>query len=581
MGSSSSKAQSEDRSIPVVLHLPAKSIERYTGIMERLRSVASVKVANKALYKHTESEVKGLPFPENCRQMELSHEFRAHDKAHRDSSSHSQLLWSLVRALGKAEVDQPAAWLSLGHTVTVSGQSQPLSVVRFSFGTWLKPGQFANVQQFGNNRSTGVGQFLIEPAGSITEYIKLYVKAGGIIVCLKIAVSTLCNPLVLSENDEGLREIYLRLKTPPLISMATNIQESGVGRGPDNLQWRRYHEITKGSRHVIGACDVINIVFAPVADPMTLIQYLVSSPDKVHFMPVKQRTWQGELSRSKHIETAVRNVQNLDAQAMDCWSIYYAFQVLQSRGLKLEVKLTDTFVKTLIGVATTNMDVFEKMIAGLAQYADSGKELHLLDLDKVDREMLIGLGPVTHARRKVDRNRRRICNALVTPTRILFELPKPESNRIIRAHYPDSILRLSFRDEDNGQLSNLNYSKEVFSDDSELLSFTVAERLRGIAVYGRHFEYLGGSKSLTKAHGCYMYAKDRRGFTAQTIRDSIGDLSHIRCPATYMCRLGLAFTTSDTSFPVDGREVIPDITKNGYCFSDGIGKISQMLAKKV
>ncbi len=595
MGSSSTKAQSGDLFLPMVLRMEfcgAKTIDRYTEIMKRLKSAVVVDTGsnhgkNNVHYRYTHADVKDFPFPENCRQMELWDEFQVKDESVNDPCSYIELLWKMVRALVKAEVDQPAAWLTtLGNTsdgmAKVTEPCPPLSILGLSFGTWLRTGQFANIQQYGHNGASEIGTFCMKPDGGIAVYIVLHIQGRRHVFCMEIFASTICDPLVLSENDNGHREIYLRLKRPPLISLladerSINISVSDIARDPERLHWHRYPEITKGSRRAIGKCDVINVIFADDANLIPLSDRLVSSTREVHFMCVNQQD--EELTRSKQIETTIRNL--LKSHEQDSWTICYAFQVLQSRGLKMEVKLTEKFVRTLTEVATRNVTVFEKTIGGLIQYADSGKELHLLDLGNVDMEKLQGVGSITDRRRKVDGNRPVICNAVVTPMRILFELPKPDNNRIIRMYDPDSILRLSFRDEDNGQLSNLNYSKEVCSDDSELLAFTVAERLRGITVYGRHFEYLGGSKSLTKAHGCYMYAKDPRGFTAQIIRDSIGDLSHIRCPATYLCRLGLAFTSSDLSFRVNGREKIPDIEENGYCFSDGIGKISGKLATKV
>lgn len=57
----------------------------------------------------------------------------------------------------------------------------------------------------------------------------------------------------------------------------------------------------------------------------------------------------------------------------------------------------------------------------------------------------------------------------------------------------------------------------------------------------------------------------------------------IKNVATYVSRLGQGFSTSmeTVSIEVHDFTIIPDITRNGYCFSDGIGKMTPDLAEEV
>ena len=79
-----------------------------------------------------------------------------------------------------------------------------------------------------------------------------------------------------------------------------------------------------------------------------------------------------------------------------------------------------------------------------------------------------------------------------------------------------------------------------------------------------------------------MYAGDGRQ-TVDGIRRWMGDLSHERCVATYVSRLGQFFSASKNALEVDdaSRQLIPDVKRGNYCFTDGIGKISRSLCDEV
>ncbi|KAL9641668.1 hypothetical protein ABK040_016899 [Willaertia magna] len=73
----------------------------------------------------------------------------------------------------------------------------------------------------------------------------------------------------------------------------------------------------------------------------------------------------------------------------------------------------------------------------------------------------------------------------------------------------------------------------------------------------------------------YLFAKD--------IREYMGDFSEIKVVAKYAARLGQCFSCTDLSITLKEDEYIEekDIIRNGYCFSDGIGKISKNLSKRI
>ncbi len=79
-----------------------------------------------------------------------------------------------------------------------------------------------------------------------------------------------------------------------------------------------------------------------------------------------------------------------------------------------------------------------------------------------------------------------------------------------------------------------------------------------------------------------MTGDDGVAVSAETIRAWMGHFNHIKIPAKYAARLGQCFS-STKPIPICAEQVveIADIERNGYCFSDGIGRISRSLAESI
>jgi RNA-dependent RNA polymerase len=63
----------------------------------------------------------------------------------------------------------------------------------------------------------------------------------------------------------------------------------------------------------------------------------------------------------------------------------------------------------------------------------------------------------------------------------------------------------------------------------------------------------------------------------------MGRLSHIKNVAKYAARLGQCFSTTRLMRCISSPQIvkIPDVERNGHCFTDGVGKISPFLAQMV
>ena len=102
----------------------------------------------------------------------------------------------------------------------------------------------------------------------------------------------------------------------------------------------------------------------------------------------------------------------------------------------------------------------------------------------------------------------------------------------------------------------------------------------GILVGGRHYEFLAFGNSQFREHGAYFFSRTPE-LGPEHARSLMGDFSSIRIVAKYAARLGQCFSTTRAihsgKLTLVEDEDVED--KFGHTFTDGVGKISQALAK--
>ena len=173
----------------------------------------------------------------------------------------------------------------------------------------------------------------------------------------------------------------------------------------------------------------------------------------------------------------------------------------------------------------------------------------------------------------------------VTPAGMMLSGPEPESNNRVLRKYSglhEYFLRVQFCDE-NGQafFHSRMVSSEVIFDER----FKSVLR-NGISIAGRTFEFLGFSSSSLRAHCCWFVApftfNDQLHWNESIIRD-LGDFKSIRSPAKCAARIGQVFsdTPDAVTVAVGVQKEIEDVERNGRCFSDGVGTISEDLMYKI
>ncbi|KAA8913017.1 RNA dependent RNA polymerase-domain-containing protein [Sphaerosporella brunnea] len=183
---------------------------------------------------------------------------------------------------------------------------------------------------------------------------------------------------------------------------------------------------------------------------------------------------------------------------------------------------------------------------------------------------------------------------MITPTGVFSYGPKWEaSNRVLREYseYQDYFLRVIFCEEDGEQFM---HEPRVNSD--RILKYQFLARIDpdqggAIVIAGRQFEFLGFSNSSLKTQTCWYMAPfycNAGRMTAERLIKSLGDFSNIRTPGRFAARVGQAFSDTIGSALVEpAHEVeIPDVERpdaegKNRIFSDGVGKVSWDMVKRI
>lgn len=256
------------------------------------------------------------------------------------------------------------------------------------------------------------------------------------------------------------------------------------------------------------------------------------------------------------------------------FSVRYQLEVCLSHGWLSEYSITTAFLENLarwgeaearqalVYVATNRKRVFDPMtIFTDLQYSKPVRAKRLPD------------------------NCVEIHSATVTATGILFHTPSVEiTNRIIRKHKSQvhRFLRVRFEDDNyRGQ------TKLYASTNNKMITiFTRVKRAltRGIKLGDITYDFLAWGNSQLREHGAY-YVAASSGMNADTIRQEMGSFKET-VVAKKAARMGQCFsTTRPVRLPslqrIEEKTLIPDIKRNGYLFTDGVGKISEVAANLV
>lgn len=185
---------------------------------------------------------------------------------------------------------------------------------------------------------------------------------------------------------------------------------------------------------------------------------------------------------------------------------------------------------------------------------------------------------------------------IITPSKAYCLPPEVElSNRVLR-HYrevSDRFLRVTFMDEGMKTLNNhvLNfYPAPIIKDITS--SFTAQKTImfrrvknilsQGFYLCGRKYSFLAFSANQLRDRSAWFFAEKDK-ISCRDIISWMGKFNN-KNVAKCAARMGQCFSSTYATVEVPRHEVdlgLEDIKRNGYTFSDGVGKISPELALEV
>lgn len=262
----------------------------------------------------------------------------------------------------------------------------------------------------------------------------------------------------------------------------------------------------------------------------------------------------------------------------------YQLEVCLTHGCLHEVNLSREFFRKL-----QDMDTHQRSRAvGLLEHVASLKRRFFNPMDIFGLRMT---SLVVAGTREAPRHCVVTRSAVVTPTMVYFSTPALEiSNRVVR-NWPavsDRFLRVRFSDElDQGQIRSGSNQRqdEVYARIKQVLR-------NGIVLGDRHYQFLAFGTSQFRERGAYFFAPTDM-LSCQAMRDQLGQMSNadLKIPAKFCARLGQNFSTTrglsfrvalKTHDPKDKKRlVLPDVKRNGFNFTDGVGKMSPYVAQMI
>ncbi|KAK1710443.1 RNA-dependent RNA polymerase [Colletotrichum lupini] len=249
------------------------------------------------------------------------------------------------------------------------------------------------------------------------------------------------------------------------------------------------------------------------------------------------------------------------------FEVHYQLEVCISRGILSEYSINQAFIDRL-----RQMDK-DRAKWMLEYFADQGKrEWNPMEMFGSEEAALYfpGMSMPYYCTT--------IRKVIVTPSTMHLCSPSVESsNRVLRKYnsYQDRFLRVQFTDE--------LYRGKIYSDAGNEIHHRIYRALKqGIKIGNRTYEFLAFGNSQIRECAAYFFCPTDH-LSCDQIRDWMGHFNHIKNVAKYAARIGQCFSTTREIRGVTVPQIVQmqDIERQGYCFSDGVGKISKLLAEMV
>ncbi len=262
------------------------------------------------------------------------------------------------------------------------------------------------------------------------------------------------------------------------------------------------------------------------------------------------------------------------------YDVRYQLEVCLSHDIFCEHNITREFLEKLLSLSQPPSNLGLNRARLILEYAaDQGQQIHNpMELFQ-DRDAMTYYPATLH----IPEYCALVRKVTVTPTRIYFNTPTVETtNRIVRhyKHIKDHFIRVQFTDELlDGRIRSCEVDRDV-----ELYTRVYWVMLHGIRMGRWHWKLLAFGNSQIRECGAFFFCEpDDQSITCDSIRKWMGDFSHISSVAKFAARLGQCFSTTRLLHHIPTPQIveIPDVEKDGFCFTDGVGKISLALARLI
>ncbi|KAG5929419.1 hypothetical protein E4U53_002455 [Claviceps sorghi] len=251
------------------------------------------------------------------------------------------------------------------------------------------------------------------------------------------------------------------------------------------------------------------------------------------------------------------------------FKVRYQLEVCISRGILCEYAVGLAFLQRLAAMSCADATRRLEYLADMNERISEPMDLFEME----DAEFYVpnaGVPDYCASVRKIS----------ITPTTILLSSPTVEtSNRVFRKYsrFQDRFIRIQFLGESEfGRIFENNQANE------DIWKRVRRTLFQGIRIGSRVYRFLAFGSSQLRECSAYFFCPTEQ-LSCDDIRKWMGDLDHIKVIAKYAARLGQCFSTTREirGIPVPRVNYIPDIERNGFCFTDGVGLISKFQAQAI
>ncbi|KAJ6784271.1 hypothetical protein PWT90_03912 [Aphanocladium album] len=251
------------------------------------------------------------------------------------------------------------------------------------------------------------------------------------------------------------------------------------------------------------------------------------------------------------------------------FAVRYRLEVCVTRGYLSEYAIGIEFLEKLAALDATKASQMLEYVAD--------QELNIEDPLQIFKDLQFRCAP---GKRRIPHYCSLVLKASITPTSLKLNLPNVESsNRVMRKYnnLQDRFLRVQFLSE-----TESNRIAKDRHNNNDVWDRLLRVLFKGIRIGDRIYEFLAFGNSQLR-EGSVTFFCPTAHVSCDDVRKWLGNFSHIRNIAKFGARIGQCFSTTREvrGVRVPTIREIKDVDSKGECFSDGVGIISELLARLV